>query len=236
VWVTDGSFKDKYGTAGFILLPTIDLQEGLLLVNQTSGREDDIDAYQAEAAGIYGCVAFTNKLMKHHQLDQGGVTMACDCLWALRNIFEHKFDKPSQPHYDLVHSCRLLITLSPVTWHSHHVCGHQDDHGRYQDLDRCEQLNVDMDTLAKLHWQTVAHTNRPHFDLPPTTEWSVWHRNRRLTSWSDKVALQLIHEKPTQKYWSKTQRIPQTTQQPAWDALCQSYKSTPLQRKLWIPK
>jgi hypothetical protein len=87
VWVTDGSFKDKQGTVGFILLPTIDSQAGLLLVNQTPGREDGIDAYRAEAAGIYGCVAFTNKLMTHHKLDQGGVTMACDCLSALRNIF-----------------------------------------------------------------------------------------------------------------------------------------------------
>jgi hypothetical protein len=93
-----------------------------------------------------------------------------------------------------------------------------------------------MDTLAKLHWQTVAHTSRLHFDLPPTTEWSVWHRNRRLTSWSDKVALQLIHAKPTQSYWTKTQHIPQTNQPVAWDALYQAYKSTPLQRKLWIPK
>jgi hypothetical protein len=95
-----------------------------------------------------------------------------------------------------------------------------------------------MDTLAKLHWQTVAHTSRPHFDLPPTTEWSVWHdRNRRLTSWSNKVAIQLTHAKPTQTYWTKTQRIPQTNQPVAWDALYQvAYKSTPLQRKVWIPK
>jgi hypothetical protein len=129
--VTDGSYKDKYGTAGFILLPTINSQDGLLLVNQTPGREYDIDAYRAEAAGIYGCVAFTNKLMQHHQLDQGGVTMACDCLSALRNIFDHNFDKPSQPHYDLLHSCRLIVAQSPATWYSRHIRGHQDDHGSY---------------------------------------------------------------------------------------------------------
>jgi hypothetical protein len=139
--------------------------------------------------------------------------MACDCLSALRNIFDHRFDKPSQPHYDLLHSCRLLIAHSPAIWYSRHVCGH---------LDRWEQLNVDMDTLAKRRWQTVAHTNRPQFDLPQTTEWSVWHRNRRLTSWSDKVALQLIHTKPAQNYWTKTQCIPHTTQPPAWDALNQA--------------
>jgi hypothetical protein len=129
-----------------------------------------MDAYRAEAAGIYGCVAFTTKLMNYQQLEHGGVTMACDCLSALRNIFDHQFDKPSQPHYDLLHSCRLLIEAIPATWHSRHVRGHQDDHKRYEDLDKWEQLSVDMDTLAKLHWQTVANTNRPQFDLPPTTE------------------------------------------------------------------
>jgi hypothetical protein len=87
VWGTDGSFKDKQGTSGFILLPTINSEAGLLLVNQTPGREDDIDAYRAEAAGIYGCVAFTNKLMTHHKLDQRGVTMACNCLSALHKKF-----------------------------------------------------------------------------------------------------------------------------------------------------
>jgi hypothetical protein len=81
VWVTDGSFKDKQGTAGFIVLPTINSHEGLILVNHTPGREDDIDAYRAEAAGIYGCVAFTTKLMTYHKLHQGGRTMACDCLY-----------------------------------------------------------------------------------------------------------------------------------------------------------
>jgi hypothetical protein len=157
--VTDGSYKDKYGTAGFILLPTIDSHEGLLLVNQTPGREDEMDAYRAEAAGIYGRVTFTNKLMKHHQLEQGGVTMACDCMSALRNIFERKFDKPSQPHYDdLLHSCQLLIAQSPVIWCSRHVHRHQDDHRRYKYLDRWEKLNVNMDTSAKLHLGKQLHT------------------------------------------------------------------------------
>jgi hypothetical protein len=83
IWVTDGSYKDSYGTAAFILIPDIFSQEGRIMVDQIPGREDDIDAYRAEAAGIYGCIAFTNELMKHHQLANGTVTMACDCLSAL---------------------------------------------------------------------------------------------------------------------------------------------------------
>jgi hypothetical protein len=93
-----------------------------------------------------------------------------------------------------------------------------------------------MDTLAKLHWQTVYNNNRPHFDLPATAEWSIWHRDRRLTTWTDKIALQLIYEKPTQKYWSKQQRIPTTTQPPEWNTLYQAYKTSQLTQRLWIPK
>jgi hypothetical protein len=110
--------------------------------------------------------------MKHHRMDHGSVTIA------LRNIFTHDFDKPAQPHYDLIHSCRLLIEQSPANWLSRHVRGHQDDHMAYAELDKWEQTNVDMDTLAKFHWQTVVNSRHPHFDLQPTTDWSVWHRNR----------------------------------------------------------
>jgi hypothetical protein len=134
--VTDSSYKDTYGTAAFILLPDIDAQEGLIMVNQTPGREDDSTyAYRAEAAGIYGCIAFTNELMQQHQLANGTVTMVCDCLSALRNIFDHQFDKASQAHYDIIHSCRMLVERSPVEWVSRHVRGHQDNYVHYEDLD-----------------------------------------------------------------------------------------------------
>jgi hypothetical protein len=177
IWVTDGSYKETYGTAAFILLPDIDAQEGLIMVNQTPGREDDTDAYRAEAAGTYGCITFTNELMQQHQLANGTVTMACDCLSALWNIFNHQFDKAAQAHYDIIHSCRMLVERSPAEWISRHVRGHQDDHVHYKDLDRWGQLNINMNTLAKRYWQTVYNNNRPHFDLPATTEWSIWHRD-----------------------------------------------------------
>jgi hypothetical protein len=108
-------------------LPNIEATTGIKLVNQTPGREQDIDAYRAEVGGIYGCIAFTNKLLSEYNITQGQVTMDCDCLSALQNIFIHDFDKPSQPHYDLIHAYRLLVQESPLTWKERHVYGHQDD-------------------------------------------------------------------------------------------------------------
>jgi hypothetical protein len=147
-------------------LPNIDATSGIKLVNQTPGREQDIDAYQAEVGGIYGCIAFTNKLLSEYNTTQGQVTMPCDCLSALRNICTHDFDKPSQPHYDLIHACRLLVRESPIPWKERHVYGHQHDKKTYHLLDRWEQLNVDMDTLAKTKWLTIQQQRRPYFILP----------------------------------------------------------------------
>jgi hypothetical protein len=109
---------------------------GIQLVNQTPGREQDTDFYRAEVKVIYGCITFTNTLLSEQIITQGQVTMACDCISALRNIFTHDFDQPSQPHYDLIHAYRLLAQESPLTWKERHVYGYQDDKKPYHLLDR----------------------------------------------------------------------------------------------------
>jgi hypothetical protein len=124
IWVTDGSYKAPYGSAAFILKPSIDSEISIKIVNQAPGRAENMDAYQAEVAGIYGCVAFTNDFLQTHNITQAAATMACDCLSALRNIFDKELDRPSQAHYSIVHACRLLLRESPATWTPWHVYGH----------------------------------------------------------------------------------------------------------------
>jgi hypothetical protein len=87
--------------------------------------------------------------------------MACDCKSALLNIFEQYTDTPRQSHYDLIHACRTQLKASQIIWKAKHVSGHQDDYNAYNNLDRWEQLIVDMDALAKKHWQTISTTQRP---------------------------------------------------------------------------
>lgn len=43
VRVTDGSFKNQFGTAGYVILPQLDSNLGFTLVNQTPGKPSDID-------------------------------------------------------------------------------------------------------------------------------------------------------------------------------------------------
>jgi hypothetical protein len=121
LWVTDSLYKDPYKSAAFIKLPHLDATEGITLVNQTPGRDNDMDAYRTEVCGIYGCLDFTNELLNHHKISTGRITMACDCKSALLNIFYKAFDKPAQSHYDVIHACRLLRAASPIEWVSRHV-------------------------------------------------------------------------------------------------------------------
>jgi hypothetical protein len=93
-----------------------------------------------------------------------------------------------------------------------------------------------MDDLAEQHWQRISTTQRPQFDLPHDVEWSVWHRGRRLTTWSEKYALTLIHTMPSQQYWVQKHTINNQGKKIAWEAMYQAYKTTPSRFKLWIPK
>jgi hypothetical protein len=123
---------------------------------------------------------------------------------ALLNVFIHSFDSPSQAQYDLVHACRLLIRNSPIKWTPHHhVKGHQDNDTAYAELDCWGQLNVNMDNLAKQHWQHVNQEQQRYFSRPPTTEWSLWRNTTRITTWSETSGLELIYQKPSQSYWKK---------------------------------
>jgi hypothetical protein len=113
-----------------------------------------------------------------------------------------------------VHSCRLLLQDSPITWNSCHVASHQDDHVSYSETDRWGQLNVDMDLLAKQHRKHIEAERRPEFGLPPLLDWSLWQGDHRITSWSDTEALRLIYEHPAQLFWKKKLRITDQAPEP----------------------
>ena len=56
ICVTDGSYKNKRGTAAYILKSKINSTDSQTFVNQTPGKEEDQDPFRAKLAGIYGCI------------------------------------------------------------------------------------------------------------------------------------------------------------------------------------
>ena len=137
-------------------------------VNQTPGIPSIIDPYQAELGGIYAYVAFITDFVHKHELDGTSITIGCDCTSALWNVFQKPTCSPQTSHFDLLSETRALVAKSPVNWRTHYVKGHQDKTTTYSNLDRWGQLNVDMDNLAKLHWQEIVarSTKTPFLSSP----------------------------------------------------------------------
>jgi hypothetical protein len=93
-----------------------------------------------------------------------------------------------------------------------------------------------MDTLAKEHWQKVDQDKRAYFSLPPTTEWSLWQHQHRITSWSETSGLELIYRQPSQSYWRKKQRIPKADTDPSWPTTYDAFRNTTNPNRLWLTK
>ena len=80
--ISDGSFKDEFGTASWIVQGEDEFGslEGSLV---TPGNPEDQSAYRSELAGLYGIAAIVNLLCQYHKITEGSITIGCDGLQAL---------------------------------------------------------------------------------------------------------------------------------------------------------
>jgi len=155
--VSDGSFKDMFGTAALVIKGE-DSDNRVLAVNVTPGDPEDQSSYCSKLSGIFGVVTLVNLICEVFSISSGEITSGCNGIEALKSSFvtSAKYDADlSKADYDLVSAiCSALVT-SPVSWKYHHVKGHQDNDG-VSTLDRWATLNVEMDNLAKAYWAEQA--------------------------------------------------------------------------------
>jgi hypothetical protein len=156
--VSNGSFKDEFGTAAFTILAADDPRICIRGRVVTPGNRTDQNAYRSELAGIYAMTIIQWALSEFFGIQNGTIEMACDGKSALQQAqWPEDFINTNYPHYDMILAIRSIRLLTNWTWLWRHVKGHQDDTGVA--LNFWAQLNVDMDTAAKLHWadtQSVA--------------------------------------------------------------------------------
>ncbi len=167
--------------AGFVIQKWDSKTERVIGAHITPGHPDDINPYRSELGGILAIVTIANAIATFHDVHTGTIELGCDCESGITAIFEHTYDTPKQPHHDLIHEIRQKIVASPLKWKYRHVRGHQDKHISYQFLDMWGQLNVEMDSLAKVYWNETSSSVRPFFP-PSTFGWTLWTGSRKLAS------------------------------------------------------
>jgi hypothetical protein len=117
--VSDGSFKDKFGTSAFTIVASSTCS--ILGMNVVPGHPDDQRAYRSELAGLFAIVLLVNLLCSWAGILSGAIEIGCDGLSALSKSFDSWPLEPADPHFDMLSSLRSMIASSPITWTTRHV-------------------------------------------------------------------------------------------------------------------
>jgi hypothetical protein len=149
--ISNGSFRDQYGTAAWVLEGS-NSNGRIVGAVIAPGTAKDQSAYRSELVGIYSILLCVKKLCNFFHITQGCIELGCDGQSALDKAFNHvALIKIEDSNYDLLFAIRTLWAYSPLTWKFCHVKGHQDDHSPQEHLDRWARLNIEMDKRAKGH-------------------------------------------------------------------------------------
>ncbi|CAJ1928967.1 unnamed protein product [Cylindrotheca closterium] len=163
--VSDGSFKDKVGTAAAQIL----CFDGLAVIRvwcRCPGMPQDHSAYRSGLIGILAGVKVVSWLHdyfpKEHLFNFLPImTVACDGESALNNAFDTGTSRPQQKQFDLLLAIRTLAQSTHISWRKHHAMCHQDDHGPLSNLDWWELCNAECDSAAKAFLRRLTTSHPP---------------------------------------------------------------------------
>ena len=235
--VSDGSFKDQFGTAAWVYYDAITnetLGNGRL---NTPGYPEDQCSYRSEISGIYGIAVTILELAKFHDLRGGAIQVACDGESALHRCFKPWSSNPLAKHFDIIHATRAAITASTITWTWEHVRGHQDE--TQQPLTITEQRNVEMDAAAKEHWnqQIQQPVQRGPLIRFHGETWRIFLGEKKASTNLKYRLLEHIAGKAAQAYWSGKKRFQGIdTNQVDWATVEKVLESQTINMRRWTVK
>ena len=150
--VSDESFERNSpigpaGTSAVILAPSTSChqQHWAREDNWVTGLVESQSPYRSELAGVIAGLTIIDILVCHHNITEGGVTLALDGLTAMEECAGDWPLSINQKCFDYLQIIRAWIKLSPLTITFRHVKGHQTDFVSYEELDWWGKCNEDVD-------------------------------------------------------------------------------------------
>jgi hypothetical protein len=231
--VSDGSFKDAFGTAAWM----IHVSDRCVLRGHcvTPGNPSDQSAYRSELTGIYGIVCTIWYLYNKYGMS-GHITVGCDGLSALRQAQKTvDFVDPNIAQYDMIMAIRTVISQSSWQWDWIHVKGHQDDAKSQEELDQWSLWNIQMDAEAKQFWKTAKHQ---YIDpLLCGEPWRTTLDGRKMTSNLRERLREACCTPPAMAYWDRKGRFGSFSSNDIdWDVVGAAMKQSKPHRQRWVSK
>ena len=239
VGVSDGSFKEEYGTAAWVLENKTGTQRimGHLV---SPGFNSDQSAYRSEISGLYAMVMMTEAIIKVWNIQEGGITLGCDGKSALRQALsiQDVTIKSGQQSHDLLSGIHGYINDSKIEYVGRHIKGHQDEKIKAAFLDKWAQLNIEMDFGAK-DWWIRCHPTQSYFNYTiPKGMWQIKLLGNRISNKLQGYLRDSIEGGVIADYWvnQKQRFTEQNYFKVDWEAVGKAMKSVSKTRRRWISK
>jgi hypothetical protein len=233
--VSNGSFKDQYGTAAWVIEGN-DHRGRISGAVIVPGNAEDQSSYRSELAGIYSIFIAVKHICQFFNIQSGSIELGCDGESAIDKVFNYvAIIRMEDSNYDLLHSIKTLWAHSPLHSTFRHIKGHQDDHTPVELLDQWARLNIEMDDKAKKYMPIAKRSPRHHsiFSEP----WCVWAQGKKiLTNWTNTL-YDIAHSAEAKEYWSKKDDIPiDTLDTVNWEAIHIAMKESKRSQRVFISK
>ena len=175
--ISDGSFKEHFGTSAFSIGT---FQEYFVGVNLVPGSKKDHTPHRAELAGIIGGLTVLKMISQTYALDAGRITIGLDGQNAM-NRAANESEMASFADWDLIKVVHSLMDELPFSFEWRWIEGHQDDSKSWGELENWAKRNVLMDSTAKQFWQYCHELNkRPYQGKLYGEGWSIRWNGRKL--------------------------------------------------------
>jgi hypothetical protein len=239
--VSDGSYKDNFGTSSFIFSGGY-LKSRIYGDNCIPGSPEDQSAHRSEVGGIVGMAITLHMLCKMYDITEGKITLGLDGQSAL-NSTKASWD----PHcwkrdFDILWEARKQLAALPPNlkvsfiWVEGHqdsksygdrrpsrelpqdlITGLQHHHGS---LDKWALLNIAADTRAKAFWDLHRHRLCPNQKFTHERT-AVYLHGKKLSNFDLKSLCTAVQEQGIKDHWwAREQRMQDTIiDRPAWDKL-----------------
>jgi len=155
VVVSNGSFQEQVGLVAW----TIESQTHHHQIRgqgRTPRAINDQSTYWSKLFGIWGILTTLQQIIKKHQLQNGGVLLACNSLTALKQAKVKYLADSNTAHYNLIGMIRTICKELPIQIKFKHIKGHQDSR-QITALTWLTTVNMEMDAAAKQIIDTVAN-------------------------------------------------------------------------------
>jgi hypothetical protein len=230
--VSDGSYKNTYGTAAWMIGTE---ERDRLLAGKVicPGGPDDQSSYRSELTVLYAMMTVVFHLCQFYHITEGQVEICCDGASALTTAFDKgPFLSHYIPDYDLIGAIYALRKSSTIQWSHRHVKGHQDNYS--SDLDIWAQCNVDMDAKAKSFLATTQRSAR-HYDVEGEP-WQVWLQDSKITNNMQAKIYSWVQQEDSLKYWESKQDTADSVKHVDWSAIGSTMKQLPRSRRVFMSK